>query len=385
MDSAKELWDKWQKELVLKQDENPAFYVYQQEFELLNGKVNKRTGFVGALEVEPFSKKTIMPHERTFSKIKGNRKDLLHKCQANFGHIFVLYNDPEKTIDRLLEEVTKGKTTLEYVDENKVTHRIWTITDLVLIGKIQGHIKHKLLFIADGHHRYGASLEYKEEQKSELADAYTGREGFNSRMVTLVNINNPGIVILPTHRVVYGMDNLNKEQLVEDLKKYFFVDKVTIQDMTMLEPWLETISQAREEHAIGMYFGGEDYYTIKLKSSGSMGNILGISKPQEWLDLDVTILHYLVLKHVLNIDTQESKEDSGVKYIRNPHEAISRVSSGDAKIAFILNSVTPEALTKIVELGELMPQKSTDFYPKLNTGLVMRSLENSEVLAKEKI
>lgn len=367
-----DLWQKWLVEDILIQDSDPTIYLYQEQYEYPKGTARTRTGIVALLDVQPYGQDTVMPHEKTFAKVRAAREDLLKTCQANFGHIFMLYSDQEKQAEEIIAKTIKNKPRMEYRDDAGVIHRIWSITDKDLIKQLQSFFINQRLFIADGHHRYGAALDYKEKQKKIAGDKYTGREGFNYRMATLVNVDDPGVTILPTHRVIKELKQVNSEQIIKELEKYFFVTKDTIPSSEMITPWLTSISG---EHVFGMYFGGSDYYKLNLKPGVSLADVLGLTRPQTWLNLDVNILHLLIFKHVLNVDTSNHKDEANILYIRDPYEAIDWVRKNNAGLACILNPTKVSEVKEIVSLAEVMPHKSTDFYPKLNTGLVMRKLE----------
>lgn len=374
-ESAADLLRQWTEKEILVEDPAPSLYVYEQEYEYPKGKTKVRRGFVGLLELKPFGKDTIMPHERTFPKIKDDRMNLLSATKTNFGHIFVLFADNKMEVDRLIDKNIGEVPDIEFKDDDKIIHRIWKIKDPAVIKKIQSAMEGSLLFIADGHHRYSSALMYKEKEQARLGKKYTGKEGFNYRMVTFINADNPGLTILPTHRVLKEVPKLNMDWLTGELEKYFIVKKDIIPSLDLVPAWFDSISKSKKGHTLGMYAGGNEYYKLKLKPKVSLGDILGLDRPGEWLYLDVNILHLLILKNIMDIDTHDSKDEANVLYLRDANEAVELVKSGKAKICFILNPTKIEEVERIVELSDVMPHKSTDFYPKLYTGLVMRRLE----------
>lgn len=350
-DHAGGLLKEWIKNGILKQDEKAAIYVYEQGYEYPlrglrkacpKGVTKTRRGFIALLDVQPFGKDTIMPHEKTFSKVVEGRMNLLHSCQANIEQIFVLYSG--KNITKLLD----GKPMIEHKDEFGITHKIWPITEPAAIKAVQDAISKSHLFIADGHHRYTASLWYKEKMK-----------GNPYIMATFVDADDPGLTILPTHRVLKEVPDLNKEKLISELEKYFEVRK-------------EPFKNIKGGHSFGVYLGGGDYYTITLKKDVSLEKVLGLKRPRAWLYLDVNILHLLILKHIMGMDTTVMEDEGNIVYIREEKEALDLVKNKRAKIAFILNPTKIEEVKEIVDLSDVMPHKSTDFYPKLHSGLVMR-------------
>lgn len=320
------LYRQWLKDGILRQDPEPAIYVYEQEYEYPKGVIKTRRGFIALLELQPFGKETIMPHEKTFSNIVEDRVGLLDSCKANIEQIFILYND--RDIDKLLN----GSARIDFKDEFGIRHKLWDITNPSVIKTVQENIKDAQLFIADGHHRYTASLQYK---------------GDKFIMATFVNSNSPGLTILPTHRVLMEIPRIN---LLERLKEYFIVEKSGVR------------------HHFSVYLGGDNYFSLRLKEGVSLEKVLGLNRPRTWLYLDVNILHLLIIKHIMG-----AKEGENIIYLREEGEAIDMVKNKGAGAAFILNPTSIEDVKRIVSLNEVMPHKSTDFYPKLHSGLVMRS------------
>lgn len=371
---ADRLLKEWLKKQVLIEDKTPSIYIYEQKYEYPKGTPKSRIGFVALLELQPFGKTTIMPHERTFPKIKEDRLCLLRASKMNLGQIFILYNDPHNKIGGLLSETSKYPAVCEFSDDDGIIHRLWKIIDEKIIASIQKGMEDKSLFIADGHHRYESSLMYKEEEQ-EKTGKWTGREGFNYCMATFVNVDNPGLVILPTHRVLKENRGIRPAWLLGELEKYFIVETTVIPDHELLQGWLESIK--RTSHTFGLYLGGDNYYTLKLKTSTNLEDVLGINRPRAWLYLDVNILHLLILKYTMDIDTHKTQDEQDILYIRDASAAIDWVRDNHTGAAFILNPTKIEEIKEIVEMGNVMPHKSTDFYPKLYSGFVMRKLEEN--------
>lgn len=324
------LFRQWLKDGILLEDQNPAIYVYEQEFEYPVGIRKYRRGFIALLELQPFGKSTIMPHEKTFPKIVNDRMQLLDSTKANIEQIFILYSD--KDINKLLN----GTPRINFKDEFGIVHRLWSIVDTQIIRAIQENINSAQLFIADGHHRYTASLLYKNK----------GGDGYI--MATFVDCNDPGLTILPTHRVLKEVPGLDNNKFLDKLREYFIVES------------------AKRDSGILLYLGKGAIYSLTLKHNVSLEDVLNLSRPRAWLYLDVNVLHLLIIKHILN-----APEDENIVYLREEEEAMRMVDNG-ARLAFILKPTTIEEVKEIVSLGEVMPHKSTDFYPKLHSGLVMR-------------
>ena len=349
------LLKKWLNEGVLKEDSRPAIYLYEQEYEFPKGVTNVRKSIIAILNVQPFSKDTVMPHEKTFSKIVSERMDLLEQAQANLEQIFLISNDVG------IDKLTSDNILIDFTDEFNIKHKLSAVYDSAVIENIQKRMDKSRLFIADGHHRYTAALNYKTKKKDEAGSNYTGSETFNYRLATFVDIESEGLTILPTHRVLKNVNNFNKEEFISKLKEYFDVKE-------------GKVINSNTPNTLGIYFSDNTYYTVILKKDISLEKILNISGSSTLQHLDVNILHLLIFKHIMGIDTSGAKDEADIMFIREEEEAVRAVKNKEAQIAFILNPTKIEEVKQIVSLGEVMPHKSTDFYPKLHSGLVMRAL-----------
>lgn len=358
---------KWIDEGYMKEDESPCIYVYSQEFDV-NGEKKERTGFVATVELEEFGK-NILPHEFTLKGPKVGRRLLLEKTGANFGQIFSIYLDQEKKIDSMLESEKRNPPEFDMKDEEGIRHRLWVIDDDDTIRNISREMKDKKIFIADGHHRYETSLEYSRDHPENEKTKYI--------MMTLVNMKNEGLVVLPTHRLVGGLDEFDKEQLIERMKENFHVDVLEFDQRTEKARREEMFSRMRKNqgrHSFGMYLGGSRYFVFSLISEEAMEKRVK-DRSGPWKKLDVSILHILVLEDLLEIDTTKPEKQKHVEYVKDTKDAveecISKVKSGECQIAFFTNPTKIEEVEKVAEKGERMPQKSTFFYPKVYTGFVI--------------
>lgn len=364
---AADFFRSWLEGGYMKQDDKPSIYVYSQEFDVAGDK-KERTGFVANVELEEFGK-NILPHEFTLKGPKVGRRLLLEKAKANFGQIFSLYLDQEKKIDSILEKAKESPPEYDMKDEDGIRHRMWIVDDEEIIKAVKERMKNRKIFIADGHHRYETSLEYSKDHPENDNTKYI--------MMTLVNMKNEGLVILPTHRLVKGLESFDRKQLIDRLKEKFDIETLEFNDKNEREKRKEMFTKMCEnegKHAFGIYAGGDRYYFFTLKDENSMEErVEDRSKP--WKRLDVSILHILVLEDLFGIDTTKPEKQHHVEYIKDTKDAVSecldKVKKGESQISFFMNSTKIEEVEEVAEMGDRMPQKSTFFYPKVYTGFVV--------------
>jgi uncharacterized protein (DUF1015 family) len=369
-----ELFRSWIKNGYLKKEQNPSFYAYLQEFEI-NGKKMGRLGLVALVELEEMGK-NIFPHECTLQETMKNRKLLTENTKANLGLVFSLYSDPQKRLQEMLLRATKKPPVADFFTEYEgVRHKIWVIEDKGTIEKIKLEMKNKKLLVADGHHRYNNSLEYSKNHP-EL-------EGAKYRLMMLIDINDKGLAMLPTHRVVKGLKNFKKEQFIESLKKYFEVSVTEFDDCcgeNELRKILRKIDEMEGEHKFGMYMGDKKLFILRLKDEKVM-NIFSGKHSERWKKFDTNILHSIVFGEILKFDTSDASEQYHVEYIKdiskNILDCIKTVRNGESQIAFFVNNVKTEDVKEISENGEIVPPKSTCFYPKVYTGAIMYKFDDN--------
>ncbi len=356
----------WRKTGILVPDSEPCLYTYTQTFTVPGGNTTvERRGLIAAGKLEEYSAGVVFRHEQTLAKPKSDRLNLLRSTRAHFGHIFMLYSDAGE-IDALLASPTAPD--IEVVDEYQVIHRVWKVSDPAVIAAVQAKMKEQRLIIADGHHRYETALNYRNERRT----AATGGEGapYESVMMTLVNMNSQGLVILPTHRVVHGLAAFSVDKFVEDARAHFVVEEV-----------VPTISAA---HATSVLRDSGKTSTaliavtasraFLLHSPKSMGSPVfsGFSLRQQ--ALDVVQLHKGLLEGVLGLSEESIRNQENLNYLRDTGEAIARARSG-ANVSFLMNPCRMEQVRDIAFAGEVLPQKSTDFFPKMLDGLTIYAVD----------
>jgi uncharacterized protein (DUF1015 family) len=324
---ARDLYLGWLKEGVLRKSTKPAFYWLEQTFD---GKT--RRGLIAAVRLHRWDEGVIMPHEHTLSKPKADRMSLLKTVGAQQGQIFMLHPDP-------IPRPKLGSPLYELVDDYNVTNKVYEVLDT---ADIQAAIARQKLYIADGHHRYETSLAYRDE---------AGTEASKYVMATLVHMDDPGLVVLPTHRTVSHLAGFDRKAFAVKLAQNFEIaPQSTVKADT-----------------IGM-FDGERFYSLRPKTNLKP---LFAGKPPLWDTLDVAILHVAILEALLGIDEKRLREEANVTYWRETEKAIAEVKAGKAQLAFFLKPTPVRDVKAISDAHSRMPQKSTDFYPKLLSGMVM--------------
>jgi uncharacterized protein (DUF1015 family) len=355
----------WRHSGVLEPVAAPAFYAYFQRFTIPGtNEVLTRKGFVGLGQLEDYANKIVFPHERTLTGPKKDRLELLRHTRTHFEQIFMLYEDPQQQIDQVLETTAASRPEMEVQDEYGVTHRIWTISDASAIDLIQRVMSDKKLLIADGHHRYETALAYRDEMRSN-AGKTDSEAAYEHLCMTFFNMDAPGIAILPTHRVVSNVAGFDAGRLMARAAEFFDIQNAP-SNAEALRAELRRVGEQRP--TIGVFTdSGNRVALLTLKPSVT---------PAEGRLLDVIILHRLVLDQCLDISEDAVKKESNITYVREMDAALTAVRSGKAQAAFLLNPTDLHQMRDIAYEGNVMPQKSTDFYPKVLSGLLMYSLND---------
>ncbi|ADG83437.1 DUF1015 domain-containing protein [Thermincola potens] len=355
----------WVEEGILVNDPKPSLYLYEQEFEARGAK-KTRSGFIAGVQAEDYSKGDVLPHEETLPKHKADRLELMLTTEANFSPIFGLYADKEHKIEAILEKAKGNRPPdEEAVDSNGVINRLWVISDEEAVQSIVELMKDKKIFIADGHHRYETAVNFGKEM------AARGKEGFNYLMVALVNLYNEGLVVFPTHRLVNNIADLDVDRLLAGLQENFHVEEA--KDVALPQFIAELERRGAVNPSFGLYTQEGKFYWLTLKDISIVDRLDLPGHSAAWKQLDVSILHTLILEGLLGIGSKQRADESNLKYVREDDAAKAFVDSGEYQLAFFMNSTKVEEVTAIATGGEKMPQKSTFFYPKVITGMVMNN------------
>ena len=336
--------DEWIREGVLAQDAAPGFYAYSQEFSVPDsGEKLTRQGFIGLGKLEDYSADVVYRHEQTLTGPKKDRRELLNHTRAHFGQIFMLYPDPARAVDAVLTRAEKGTPVLDVLDEYGARHRVWPITETSAVESLMAD---KKLLIADGHHRYETALSYAKDHPEDAAAQYV--------MMTFVNMHAPGLKILATHRVLRGIDPSGFHAKAKE------------------QGWTATALHSVDELKRALNAPGQALLRIGIVT-GAGQHLL--ERPRVNGELDVPVLHRDILGGLLGISEADVREEKHIKYVRGIDAAVAEVREGDAEVAFILEPTPIEDMARIAFAGGVMPQKSTDFYPKLLSGVTIYKLE----------
>ncbi|HKY08061.1 MAG TPA: DUF1015 domain-containing protein [Candidatus Binatia bacterium] len=382
-DAVAQTFREWQAEGVLERDPEPAVYFLAQRFKLKGtGEEKVRRGFIALVELQELSGGDIRPHEKTHDAPKEDRLKLMMACQAQLSPIFTLYAHPKDTINRILALAVEGSPpSIEVALDNGDLCSMWRITDPEVIRKVQHEMSEQKLLIADGHHRYEATLSYRDRMRAEKG-IDSGDEPFNYIMAYCANIEDENVAILPTHRLVRGYAHKPFLQLEEALQESFYIEQhpKTPEGKTSFLKALKTA--AKKHRVIGASFKRDPRYLIlRLKNKRIMQRLAkDLSAPLR--ELDVSTLHLLILGHILGMAPEQQESGDTIRYSQDEEAVLQALEKEDFQAGFILTATKAEEIQAIVAGGEKMPQKSTYFYPKLPSGLVVNKIDAEEMTSQ---
>ena len=375
--------EEWIRHGVLVQDPVPAFYAYTQEF-TLPGTSEKRTrrGFIGAGQLEDYSSGIIFRHEHTLSGPKADRLELLRRSRLHTGQLFMLYSDPQKRPDAIVAETESSSApATELSDEYGVIHRLWPITEPYHIEGIHHAMADLKLVIADGHHRYETALNYRNERRAQAGASAGPQADYERSMMTFINTHSEGLTILATHRVINGVHDFSWSAVRRYLEPWFSAEVFPFSDACGRalagEKFLARLAASSAQRSIGAYpatEGQRAFYLFLLRPGADLGQLLPSAPPLQ-RELDVVLLHDGILEPALGITLQAATKEMNLSYEREASAAIAAVDSGRAQVSFLMNPVDVERVVEIATANEVLPQKSTDFYPKLLSGITMYRLD----------
>ncbi|MGA7793297.1 MAG: DUF1015 domain-containing protein [Candidatus Acidiferrales bacterium] len=376
---AAEKLDEWIRDKVIVQDATLSLYAYFQEYTVPGTSERRaRKGFIAVGRIEDYSAGVVFRHEQTLSGPKADRLELLRHTQTHTGQLFMIYSDPAARIDALLAAAAQSKPDVELRDEYDVVHKLWPVTGAQTLEAIHREMADKKLVIADGHHRYETALAYRDECRAR-AGRVDPNAPYEKVMMTLFNTAGEGLTILPTHRVVANVPNFSfagfRAALADAFDVHSYPFSGSADRPRAYEQFRRDLVRGREQRAIGAYAGDAAFYIFVLKKEANLEVLLqGVSPAQR--RLDIVLLHRLILERGLNITQDAVKTEKNITYEREMDTAIGEVDSGRAQICFLLNPVSVETVAEMAMGGEVLPQKSTDFFPKLMSGITMYRLKN---------
>lgn len=359
------LYHRWLDNGIIAQDEKNSIYVYRETFSVF-GEEKSFKGIICNVKLEEFEKGIVLPHENTLSKAKTDRFELMNATFANFSQIYSMYIDSEKTTAGRLDKIVEAKADVTAVDKDGIKHELWIVSDENVIAEFVKDFEKRQLFIADGHHRYETALNFRNKLISE--NKIEENPNANYCMMFLVDMEDPGLVVFPTHRLVKNISNFDEDKIINKLNKYY-----NIQKLFELDKLEQTLKKFSDDHATVMYTG-KDYAYLLFTNDVEDVKALNSGLSDYSCDLDVTVLHTLALEKCLKMTKEDMANQTYLTYTRDINDAIESVKSGDYQCSFILNPTKVSQIKDVATAGEKMPQKSTYFYPKLTTGLVMNKL-----------
>ena len=373
---AAEYYQSWLASDILKQDAKTAFYLTATDF-VVEEKPASRLGLIARVALAPFEKKIVLPHEKTFSRIKFERLELMKHCHANFSPVFALYPDENGIQAKLAEYAGSFSPDIDFMDNENQRHRMWRITDPSMHQWIETAMQPGRLFIADGHHRYETALNYQ-SWAARTDSTFSADHPANFVMMYLCSMQDPGLRILPTHRLLSGMNETQKSALIAEADKYCDMVPIAVEgnDAGKAEKRLEREMRTHgSEHALGICIRSSNvFYALRLKPR-IIDTIFEPSMPEALRNLDVMILSRLFLENILGLTPADFDNPERISYTSSRSDAIQRVLDGRCDAAFLLNPTRIDQVQQIAMEGLTMPRKSTYFYPKAISGLVIHPLK----------
>lgn len=361
--NAKLILDNWLTNEILVNDKKEGIYFYLQEF-IFKGEKKSRVGFIALMRLNQTGKSAVYPHEHTRKEPKEDRLALLKKVKANLSPIFTLFSDEDRQVSRIFDShISKQEPLLKLIDKDTCAHKVWRLEDRDILKRLRDYMKDKLIVIADGHHRYEVACEYRDYMLKRLGkDRVAASDGFNYIMSYFIDMNSRGLIVLPIHRLIkrFPKDALKR------MEEFFEIEKAKDRfDLSFL-----LMKAASSGHAFGLYFSGA-FYLMRLKKEHSNNKFL-VDGSDFYNNLDVVVLNKLVFQELLSIDAAQ------IEFIKDETEAIESVDSGEFKAVFFLNPTRVEHIKTIALNNERMPPKSTYFYPKLLSGLLVHRFNNTK-------
>lgn len=361
---ASRIFREWLDEEILIQEKSPAIYFYSQEYKI-KGEKRTRLGFIALLHLQDYNT-SIFGHEHTRLESKTDRLRLLKATRANLSPIFVIFADKKRIIRTTYQKYIQNKDPfIDIKDDEKIVHKLWKINAPEILAEIEAKMKNENIFIADGHHRYEVALAYRQDLKKKLG-AISGDEDFNYLLAYFSNSDSKGLSIFPIHRLVKLGQKIDWEIFLSQLKDYFDVQE--IKDRVRFFFLMEKAGLS--ERLLGMY-KDRRFWLLRLKNIKILDKLIS-EKSKEYRTLDVSIFNYIVLSKILGLELEDKEK---ITFSPNANELMEKVDSDPSYIAFFLNPVKIEQIMQVALSGQKLPAKSTYFYPKVLSGLVINKHE----------
>jgi len=368
--TGRQRWRAWRASGVLVRDRVPAVYVLEQRYSH-EGREVRRRAFIGELELHAFEEGVVLPHERTLPKALGDRFNLTKACAANFSQVFGLYSDPERVTDRYFEQAMAGRPVMTATDDDGVVSDVWALTDPAALRGLAEALAPKQIFIADGHHRYTTALAYRDERRAAAASSGVTPvdPAYDFVMAALVNMDDPGLVVLPTHRVADAPRAFDAASFRASLAETF--DVVDLPAGTLAE---QALARLETPGFVVAMRGVKTPVLASLPPESDLASLMPVDHSIAWKQLDVAVLQELVLGPLLDIHPDRPDTLERLSFVKDAEEALA-AAADDHDVAFVMRPTRLDQLRAVALAGDTMPQKSTYFYPKLLSGLVLRAMD----------
>jgi uncharacterized protein (DUF1015 family) len=381
---AAETFNAWRREGILRRDPVPAVYCYEQEFSIGKAPRLRRSGILALVRLHEYSEGVVFPHERTFARYKDDRLQLMRACPANLEAILGFCPGPNPVVAEVLDRHRETDPTAQIVDEDGVGHRMWMVHEPRGVAALQAALRDRPIVIADGHHRYETALNFRGERQAH--DSVTGdaaRRRLDSFvLMNLVQADDPGLVILPTHRIIRRRPASVGDALTAALAQHFRVQPFPLETDNPLGPLRVALAALAEQRASGIscavYTGGPQVLALELTDPAPTQALLAEGHAPAFAHLDVAVLHRLLVEGILGVPSTLQVDDS-IEYTRDESQALAAVMAGEASLALFLNPPRVEQVQAVAMAGDRMPQKSTFFFPKVLSGLVINPLDTNEL------
>jgi uncharacterized protein (DUF1015 family) len=378
-EAAAKTQEAWIGDGTLRRDDYKAIYRYAQSFrhEDLGDREVTRTGFIAGVRLHPYSDAIILPHERTLRGPKEDRLALMKATSSHYSQIFTMYRDSAGEIDRAFKKVEREKPVFDVRMADGVRHVLWRCRDNETIGTVRHHMSRKKLYIADGHHRYETMLVLKQhfEQRGELSTYSAAQYG----TMFLCNVDQTGMVVLPTHRVVHSLQGFAPAAFLEKAKEYFIVEKLENGAKNAAVVRKAISAAVAHQPAFAVVFPGESHAWVMTLSPSASATVLSLA-PRAVAKLDVSVLHNLVFERMLGMTPAAQEAQTNLRYVKDTSKALAEAGTAGTQAVFLLAPVKVEQVTAVADAHEVMPQKSTFFYPKIASGVVINKIDPDEDL-----
>ncbi len=386
-EGAKAIFEKWQDEGVLIRDEVPTIYLYHIDYKLPNGNIFRRKGLTAMVRLHEFSEGIVKPHEKTFRGVTDDRLRLIDTCQAQFSQIFSLYPDAKNEVMNALESVCPSEPLCSATDQDGCVHSIYAVTEPAMIKRVQGFFADRSVYIADGHHRYTTSLRLRETMV-ERQGAVAEESPYNHIMMYLCPMEDEGLSVLPTHRLVHFPGKIEASQLIEKLQSCFEIEEIKSGSREV--QIAEVLVRMEDERTKGTVFGmyepiADRCFLLRLKE-GAMEKALGLGQPAALRTLDVVVLSDLIIDKLLGLCHEKCDDEDLIHYFSDVDEALDAAvkesvsGSSMSPILFLMNNTLVSQVKEVADQDLFMPHKSTYFYPKILTGMLINKIVADEVV-----